>query len=339
MVLIYKCKSCGSDMSYDIKKGLLKCRRCGVEKSVPEAEAERPLDETTSASEQAGEFHCPSCGAPLKSDGNTASLSCAFCGTPAILTPRVTGQNAPRYLIPFRFDKAEATERYKKWCRFGLVTPSGMMDKAHIEALSGEYVPFFLYNVNANTKLNAKCTNTRVWRLGDNEYTEISFYDVYRDMDLGFLKIPADASERMNDALMDLLEPYDYSGLSDFKMPFLSGFFSEKFNFPASELFPRIRRRVNEYCEKQARSTISGYGTVSVISSQTDAKSAESAFALLPVYSLSFTYKNKPYLFAMNGQTGKISGKPPISKLKVGLWFAGLTGLFFGLIRAVNLLI
>ena len=336
MVLIYKCKSCGSDMSYDIKKGLLKCRSCGIEKSISEAESERPLPSEPAETET---FHCPSCGAPFKADPNTASLSCSFCGTPAILTPRLTGENAPRYLIPFRFDKGEAVERYKKWCRFGLITPSGMMKKSHIGELTGEYVPFWLYNIDTNTKLNAKCTNTRIYRMGNSEYTEISFYDVYRDMDLGFLKIPSDASERMNDALMDLLEPYDYSGLSDFRMPFLSGFFSEKFNYSGDEMYARVKKRVDDYCEQQVRSTISGYGMVSVVSSQVETLSAESAFALLPVYSLLYTYKDKTYLFAMNGQTGKISGKPPISKFKVFLWFMGLTGLFFGLIRLVSLFI
>ena len=38
----------------------------------------------------------------------------------------------------------------------------------------------------------------------------------------------------------------------------------------------------------------------------------------------------------MNGQTGKIVGKPPISKGKVTAWFAGIASLSFIVMKSVG---
>ena len=40
---------------------------------------------------------------------------------------------------------------------------------------------------------------------------------------------------------------------------------------------------------------------------------------MLPIYSGHFEYSSKKYNFIVNGQTGKIAGKCPISPLKVTL--------------------
>jgi hypothetical protein len=42
---------------------------------------------------------------------------------------------------------------------------------------------------------------------------------------------------------------------------------------------------------------------------------------MLPVWTLMTIYRGKNYIFAMNGQTGKITGKLPISKQRLILWF------------------
>ena len=40
---------------------------------------------------------------------------------------------------------------------------------------------------------------------------------------------------------------------------------------------------------------------------------------LLPVYILSYRYKDKVYRFLMNGQTGKCDGDKPLSPMRIGL--------------------
>ncbi len=48
-------------------------------------------------------------------------------------------------------------------------------------------------------------------------------------------------------------------------------------------------------------------------------------YALLPVWMLHTKWQNQDYLFAMNGQTGKLIGDLPVSKGKFAAWMAGIS--------------
>jgi len=47
-----------------------------------------------------------------------------------------------------------------------------------------------------------------------------------------------------------------------------------------------------------------------------------------------YDYNQAEHVFAMNGQTGKIVGKPPISYGKVAAWFAGIASAVFILLKS-----
>ena len=51
----------------------------------------------------------------------------------------------------------------------------------------------------------------------------------------------------------------------------------------------------------------------------------------VPVWISSFKYKEKTYQFAVNGQTGKVGGKAPVSALRVILAILIGTGILVGL--------
>ena len=49
--------------------------------------------------------------------------------------------------------------------------------------------------------------------------------------------------------------------------------------------------------------------------------SASYQYALYPVWILNTTWRNEKFVFAMNGQTGKIFGSLPVSKGKIFILF------------------
>ena len=54
-------------------------------------------------------------------------------------------------------------------------------------------------------------------------------------------------------------------------------------------------------------------------------------YAMLPVWLLNTKWEGKDYLFAMNGQTGKLVGDLPVDNRKLRLTKLGLTLLFAAL--------
>jgi len=144
-------------------------------------------------------------------------------------------------------------------------------------------------------------------------------------VDLNYLKVPCDASKKMDDNMMDKLEPYNYNNLKDFNMPYLAGFIAEKYDFTDDQLLPRVKERVYSYVDSFLRSTISGYSSVHINRKNINIRKKRADYALMPVWMVCYDYRQAEHIFLMNGQTGKVIGKPPLSKAKIAAWFTGIT--------------
>jgi hypothetical protein len=225
---------------------------------------------------------------------------------------------------------------FRKWCRNGRLTPNGFMTADRIKGITGMYVPFWLYELNNHIEVNAHGTRVRIYTQGDYQYTETQHFDVYRKIRLNYVNVPIDASEKMNDELMDKLEPFPYDQLKSFKTPYLAGYVAEKYSFDDQGLFPRAKHKISDFIESYIRSTMPGYTSVNYTNKQIDTKFKHADYALLPVWVVHYDYNKLEHTFAMNGQTGKVVGKPPISKAKVAAWFASISGVSFLSLKLIS---
>ena len=192
--------------------------------------------------------------------------------------------------------------------------PRSFTSANHIEQIQGVYVPFWLFDGGAEGAASYRASNTNVYETGDYEITETRHYHVVRAGSLAFEKIPVDASSKMPDDHMDSIEPYDYSELKPFSTAYLPGFLADKFDVTAED----SRQRADSRCAGTLRSalekTVSGYETCSARESNTTIKRGKVHYALMPVWMLNTKWRGKDFLFAMNGQTGKLVGDLPVDK-------------------------
>lgn len=207
MVIHYKCPNCGDDMAFDSESGKLACGSCGRTDAIGDFSEEFITKEFEE--NEAKEYVCKNCGGAVITDADTSATACSFCGAGVVLADRVSGNLAPDLVIPFQISKEEARQAFRKWCKNGRLTPKGFMTANRIKGITGIYVPFWLYDLHSVAKVRARATKVRSYTRGDYIYTETSYYDVRRKVDVTFQKVPVDASEKMNDELMDKLEPYD----------------------------------------------------------------------------------------------------------------------------------
>lgn len=329
-VTTYKCPNCGAAMSFDSKTQKLACPSCGANLSVTDYDNYiKELDKEFGKADEAdfkGEerdetasesnmkiFHCQSCGAELVTDKYTSATFCSYCGNPTLVEERLEGEFSPEYVIPFKIDRERAVSIYKDWLRKGPLTPKTLSKKSMIEKISGVYVPFWLYDFDANAQVNAAATRVRTIRRGDTEYIYTDHFQVYRDVTAEFDKLPADASKKMPDEQMDMLEPYNYADLVDFKGGYLQGYLSERYNYNSDELKDRAKVRASKYISDIARDTIQGYTTVNILGKRENIRNLGHDYVLLPVWMLNYSFNGKDYSFFLNGQTGKIVADRPIS--------------------------
>ena len=151
------------------------------------------------------------------------------------------------------------------------------------------------------------------YRSGDYEITETEHYDVYRAGMVNFEKIPVDASSKMPDDHMDSIEPYDYQELKPFSTAYLPGFLADKFDVTVEQCRQRADQRCEGTLSSALRNTVTGYHTCTLIHDSVNLKRGKVHYALMPVWMLNTKWKGKDFLFAMNGQTGKLVGDLPVS--------------------------
>ena len=151
-------------------------------------------------------------------------------------------------------------------------------------------------------------------------------YDVFRAGSIAFEKIPVDASSKMPDDHMDSIEPFDYTQMQPFSTAYLPGYLADKYDVTVDDSRARADRRSRETLENALRETVTGYGTC--VTDRTDIRlhRGKVHYALLPVWMLSTKWNGESFLFAMNGQTGKLVGDLPTDRGRYWGTFGAIAG-------------
>ena len=151
--------------------------------------------------------------------------------------------------------------------------------------------------------------------------------------------MPVDGSTKMEDLLMESIEPYDFTGAVDFQTAYLAGFLADKYDVDSEQSIERANERIKKSTENAFASTVQGYSTVIPESTSIRLQNGKAKYALYPVWLLNTTWNGKRYTFAMNGQTGKFVGDLPLDKGAYTKWLFGLTSLIGAAVFAVSYLL
>ncbi len=340
----YKCPCCGAGLVFNSALQKMKCDYCDSEfdmetlkaydEALKKAEAKEPEVEAPTGSEwKFGEqdgirvYSCQSCGGEVLGDETLAASACPFCGNPVIMKQQFAGDLRPNLVIPFKLDKAAAKAAFEKHLTGKKLLPKVFRSENHIDEIKGVYVPFWLFDADVDATVRYHGTKTRAWSDLKYNYTETSHYSILRGGTLGFSNIPVDGSKKMDDTLMESLEPFNMREAVDFQTAYLSGYFADRYDVSADESIPRANERLRVSTENAIRSTVSaGYVSVTPESSNIKTLESTSKYALFPVWLLNTTWRGKKYTFAMNGQTGKFVGDLPMDGGAFTRWLL-LTGL------------
>lgn len=295
--------------------------------------SEQEFRERQKFNEETMLYSCPSCGAEIMCDGNTAASFCFYCHNPVILKGRVDGMYRPSMVLPFGFDRDEAVKKYKEWAGKKWFIPKDLLSAAQIEKLTGLYVPFWVAKSATSTKMEAIGENVRSWTSGNYRYTEVRRYRVVREATISYEGVPADGSQKIEDQLMEAIEPFDYTQARPFNMAYLSGFLADKYDVDKEQVLPRIQQRMYTNNGKMLDNT-THYTRLTSRRQYDRTDSLSWDYMMLPVWFMTFNYKGKLWEYAVNGQSGKIAGQLPISKKKLALFC-----LFWGIFAAVIILL
>ncbi|MDR1851502.1 MAG: hypothetical protein LBR21_02450 [Propionibacteriaceae bacterium] len=337
----YKCPNCGGSISFDAAAQEMKCPYCD---SIIEVAALRQFDNdlaTNQTSEaidwnvegepwKEGEldplvtYVCTNCGGEIAVDRTVGATKCPFCDSPVVVGSQFAGTLRPNLVVPFKITKEEAVAALQKHYLGKRLLPKVFKDQNHIDEIRGIYVPFWLFDAQAEATITYRATNVRTWRDRRFIYTETSHYGILRRGGIEFDGIPEDGSSKMPDNLMESIEPFDLTQAVDFQTAYLSGFLANKYDVEAQAMLPRANNRVVNSMAEAFRGTVSGYATVAEQSRSVNLANGRIRYGLLPVWMLNTSWNGNLYTFAMNGQTGKFVGDLPMDKGAYWKWTLGV---------------
>ncbi|MCR4938824.1 MAG: hypothetical protein K5930_01785 [Treponemataceae bacterium] len=333
----YKCPACTGPVHFSEKTGQLVCDFCGssytveqmdeiygkkVEEQAKQEPEPQPADVVDSGMKA---FNCPSCGAQLFCDSTTVATSCPYCGNPTVIPCQFKEKRMPDYVLPFRLDKNAAKQALKDHYKGKRFLPTAFSDENHIDEIKGVYVPFWLFDGKVDADVTFDASSSTVRTTGKKEITTTKHYRLKRKGAVSFTRIPEDASEKMDDAQMDSIEPFDFDELKEYSSSYLPGFLAESFDVEEDACLDRVQNRIEPTVINMMEKDINVYDTLTVASKQINFTKTGCKYAFIPVWLLSTKWKDKNFLFAMNGQTGKFVGDLPIDKGKYWRLFSIIT--------------
>lgn len=325
------CPACSAEVLFQPGDKEATCPGCGAEFEVEALLAyvarkeEKKPDNMTWDTQAGGQwqqgetdglrvYSCKQCGGEIVADETTGATHCPYCGNPVVLSGHFSGALKPDLVIPFQVDKKAAIAALNNHYKGKRLLPKVFKDQNHIEEVKGLYVPVWLFDADADAQVEYEATKVRTWSDSDYDYTETRHYAVIRGGTLGFADVPVDGSTKMDDTLMESIEPFDISGAVPFQAAYLPGYLADKYDVDAEASIGRANERIKQSTEDAFRSTVVGYTSVMTVDSNVQLENGRARYALFPVWILNTQWKGQKFTFAINGQTGKIAGDLPMDK-------------------------
>ena len=342
----YKCLNCGGGLIFDANKQDFICEYCDSvfkeedffgkdEKLVTDkADNGNPDNEY----ENAVLYVCPSCGAEVVTDETTAATTCYYCSNPVVLSGKLSGELKPDMIVPFKIDKKGAIDKFKEMCEKKKFLPKDFISESHLEEIKGVYFPYWYIDCMTNGSLNAKSRHVRTWVVGDIKYTETTVKGHFRQGEMQIMNMPEAALKSKDKDIMKYVCPFNNSDLVPFSMSYLSGYFAERRNIDYKEIENEVDSKIKLFSTDKLKSSINEVN-VSVTDSMINVGEKNWRYNLLPVWVLNYKHKDKNYIYALNGQTGKVYGELPVCSKKLGALFAGVAAGVSALLMIVGVIL
>lgn len=98
---------------------------------------------------------------------------------------KFSGALKPEYVLPFKLAKEDAVKALKAHYKGKPFLPKAFSAENHVQEIKGVYVPFWMFDGEAEGWANYKASRSHTHREGDYEVTRTEHFDVYREGSLG----------------------------------------------------------------------------------------------------------------------------------------------------------
>lgn len=340
------CPSCGAVMVYSPERQKLYCKSCQTCKDIAKEaisdkrawnEKNKGVASTKTWANKAKKLKCPNCGASIELKKLEYSKSCPYCTSN--LVGILQGEeilDEPDGIIPFTFSFEDASNKYMAGIKKKFFAPRKFKKAPPVENIKGIYMPSFSFDANTVSTYKGvlaeddSYTDSSGRRRTKTSYKHISGTHTAKNID-----VVVESSSAINQAQLNEILPFNMSRIVKFQQGFIMGYTVEQYESTVDQC-KGVAKRIMEENIKSAILSKYHYDRVSSFDMTTKYSEEKYLYYLLPIYKCDYLYKDKTYTTFMNGQTGKVGGGYPISKLKVTMVVLSILAVIGGFIALIT---
>lgn len=322
---ITKCPSCGANMLWSAENGCLICEYCGTREELNGMASAEQAFETLlrKDNEWSGETHvfrCDNCGAVEILDKKDISKKCSFCGTTNVVETHELSGLKPTAVVPFRISLQNAVDNVKAWAKKKFFAPRVFKKRLSPESVAGVYNPAFTFDTHTYSSysgtLGKYCYRTK--RVNGKTIREryIRYFPISGSWQQDFDDVLVQASTRIEQKDIDKLQPFDTNASLVYKPEYLSGYSATQYTKDGMKCWAEAKASISAQIKRAILSRYV-YDLVVSFDVRTACNGITYKYLLLPVYVGHFNFRKKLYNFFVSGYNGKVTGKTPVSPLRV----------------------
>lgn len=322
-----KCRGCGANMRFDPDKNVLVCDHCGNVQDLNDQSVAEELNfidginnDKKWSEDRTMMFRCDNCGAKIVLSKDETATSCPFCGTNHVQKVDDLSGLKPNAVLPFAFGKDKASEFSKKWAKKRIFAPRKFKKSLKSENLNGIYTPCFTFDSVTTSVYSGRIGKTRTRTVGSGKNRRTQTYTVWRNISGTFYKnfddILITAGKKCNQKTVDKLSPYPTNDSKEFNEKYLLGFMAYQYDEELTECWSDAKSKMDVILRKKILDQYD-HDRVAYLNVSTTHEHVTYKYVMLPVYVGNFNFKRKLYNFFVNGTSGKVTGKTPVSFWRV----------------------
>lgn len=273
-------------------------------------------------------FECSNCGAALVVSAEQRTTSCPYCASPQIIerAPRADRPD-PAFTLGFAVSEQHARERVKGWLKSRGFFRKPEIARAAIVDMRGVYVPAYLYTATAHTQYQAQIgeeyTTTETYTTTDSKgntqtHTRTVTHTEWRSLagshSAYLTDVLVTASRSIANAELEAVEPFDLMQLRRYSPALLSGWIAEEPTLDREASAAYARREAIAKIGAQLSDFMPGDRHTD-LSYQTSFEAESFDLCHVPMWVLAAEYdpEQPAVRVIVNGQSGKLVGKAPLS--------------------------
>lgn len=269
----------------------------------------------------ASRLQCQQCGAGLQLRRFDKTVACPYCAsTNVVKRPARPGIPTPAFVVGFARPEPEVRALVARWGRrLPWYTPRGF-NKVQVDLLKPVYVPAYLFVGEADVWWRARSGYRYTEGTGKKRRTRTEWHDVDGHARLRLFNVLISASHQVKNDELERIEPYDFGRLARYSDAAIAGWPAEEAARTPQAVDAELTKEIDAQLDKRIGAIVPGEEkTKPKVSWKLRDEHVD--LLLVPVWTMLVRFSpTRPRVRVLvNGQTGQVWGKVPVSWVKVTL--------------------